>query len=50
MNDMQNLRIETCIEGLAWIILGVLTKENAKRPREYVKLGDIREKAVSEIN
>ena len=42
MNDTQKLRIETCIEGLAWIILGVLARENAKRPREYVKLKDIR--------
>ena len=45
MNDTQKLRIETCIEGLAWIILGVLVRENAKRPREYLKLKDIREKS-----
>ena len=45
MNDTQKLRIETCIEGLAWIILGVLARETAKRPREYVKLKDIREKS-----
>lgn len=45
MNDRQKLGVETCIEGLAWIILDVLARENAKRPQEYVKLKDIREKS-----
>lgn len=45
MDDMKKLDVQTCIEGLGQIILGVLRRENAKRPREYVKLKDIREKS-----
>ena len=45
MNEMKKLDVETCIEGLGEIILEVLAKEAAKRPREYVKLEDIREKS-----
>ena len=45
MNDTKKLDVQTCIEGLGQIILGVLRRENAKRPREYVKLKDIREKS-----
>ena len=42
MNSIKRLDVETCIEGLAWIILDVLAKEEVKRPREYVKLEVIR--------
>ena len=45
MNDTKKLDVQICIEGLGWIILGVLRRENAKRPRGYVKLKDIREKS-----
>lgn len=45
MNDTKKLDVQICIKGLGWIILGVLRRENAKRPRGYVKLKDIREKS-----
>ena len=45
MNDTKKLDVQTCIEGLGWIILGVLRRENAKRPGGYVKLKDIRKKS-----
>ena len=42
MDTTEKLDIETCIEGLKWIVRDVLAKEEAKRSGQYVRLLDIR--------
>lgn len=50
MNSMKRLDVETCINGLKWIVLDVLAEEEAKLLSLYVRLLVIRTNSGIKIN